>query len=187
MILFTFGKINHITQSKIRIMDYIDILIGIALAYGLIRGLMNGFFIELASLVSLIIGIWAAIKFSYVAKSLIGGVVSWTPRTIQIVAFIVTFILVVIAITILAKFLTAAANLSGLGLVNKIFGGVFGVIKTILILSVILNLFARLNFKNLIVSKETTEKSLFYSPILKAAAWLYNDESAKSEDDTATS
>lgn len=157
-------------------MVFIDYLIAAILGYGVLRGIWNGFFIELASLLSLIVGIWVAIKFSYVATAIIGGVVTWHPKTIQIIAFAVTFILVVIAITMLAKILTAAAKVAGLGLLNKIFGGIFGGIKMALILSVVLNIFVRVNFANLLVAKETTDKSLFYNPIIKTAANFYQTD-----------
>ena len=91
-------------------MSYLDIFLGGLLIYGFVRGFWNGFFIELASFVSLLLGIYVAIKFSYIMKSILVGHVSWNPKSIQIVAFILTFILVVIGISFLAKFLTKIAN-----------------------------------------------------------------------------
>lgn len=154
-------------------MAFIDLVLGGLLAYGIIRGIWNGFFVEFASLISLLIGIWAAIKFSYFFGAIIETHVSWNPRTIQITAFALTFIAVVIAITLLAKVFTTVVSFAGLGLFNKLLGGIFGLVKMTLIISVMLNLFAKMNSGNFLISEETAEKSLFYNPIRKTAAVFY--------------
>lgn len=154
-------------------MSYLDIFLGVLLIYGFVRGIWNGFFIELASFVSLLLGIYVAIKFSHLMKTYVGNHVSWNPKTIQIVAFIITFIVVVIGISLLAKFLTKMANLASLGIVNKVTGGVFGLLKTILILSISLNVFQKINVNYTFAEKATIDKSLFYNPIQKMAALIY--------------
>lgn len=154
-------------------MGFLDILLGGLLLYGFIRGIWNGLFVELASFVSLIIGIYVAIKFSHLMKAIIVGHVSWSPQTIQIAAFIITFILVVVGISFLAKFLTTVANFASLGLVNKLVGGFFGLFKTILILSIILNFFQKMNSNNTFAKKETLENSMFFYPIQKISAAIY--------------
>ena len=49
-------------------MGILDIILGVLLAYGLFRGLKNGFFVEIASVIALIAGIFGAIHFSYIAS-----------------------------------------------------------------------------------------------------------------------
>ncbi|MES2545318.1 MAG: CvpA family protein [Bacteroidota bacterium] len=154
-------------------MGFLDILLGVLLLYGLIRGIWNGFFVELASFVSLVIGIYVAIKFSHLMKTIIAGHVPWSPKTIQITAFILTFILVVIGISFLAKFLTTVANFASLGLINKLAGGIFGFLKSMLILSISLNFFLKINSSNIFAKKETLENSMLFYPIQKIAAAIY--------------
>lgn len=154
-------------------MSFLDVFLGGLLVYGLFRGLWNGFFYELASLLSVIVGIFVALKFSNFVKVILENHVSWSPKTIQIAAFIVTFILVVLGISILAKFFTTMTNFAGLGFLNKIFGGFFGVIKMMLIVSISLNLFVKVNSNNTFIEKKTLDQSLFYHPILKTSAFLY--------------
>lgn len=77
-------------------MEFIDIFLGIILTIGIIRGLWNGFFAELGSLISLLIGIWAALKFSVFTASFLQNHVSWNPQKMQIIAFIITFVAVVL-------------------------------------------------------------------------------------------
>ncbi|WP_317046094.1 CvpA family protein [Flavobacterium psychrotolerans] len=146
-------------------MGFLDIILCGFLIYGFVRGIWNGFFVELASLVSMLLGIYIAIKFSFLMKSFLENHVSWNPKTIQVTAFALTFILVVVGVSALAKAFTVVANFASLGLFNKLFGGVFGVLKTILIISITLNLFQKINSHNTFAKKETLDKSIFYNPI----------------------
>jgi membrane protein required for colicin V production len=154
-------------------MSFLDIVLGSLLIYGLYQGIKNGFFAELASLISLILGIYIAIKCSDFAKGLLSGFVHWNPKTIQIIAFVITFIAVIIAVSLLAKFLTGIANFAQLGWINKLGGGFFRVLKTILIVSIFLNLFEKINFNNFFARKEILDKSLFYRPIQQTAGYIY--------------
>ena len=154
-------------------MSFLDIVLGILLVYGLFQGIRNGLFVELASLISLILGIYIAIKFSSFAKEILAGFVHWNPKTIQIFAFLITFLLVVLVISLLAKFLTGVADFAQLGVINKLGGGFFRLLKTILIISIFLNLFEKINFNNTFAKKETLDNSLFYRPIQKTAGFIY--------------
>ena len=154
-------------------MSFLDIILGALLAFSLYKGIKNGLFVEVASFVSLLLGIYLAIKFSSLMKEIIMKHVSWNPNTIQVTAFILTFILVVIGVYFLAKILTGIADFAFLGWANKLGGGFFRVLKTILILSVIIVLFEKINFNNMLAKQETLDKSIFYNPIKKVAAFVY--------------
>ena len=154
-------------------MGFLDIILGVLLAFALYKGVRNGLFVELASLVSLLAGIYFAIKFSSFIKELLAGFVKWNPNTIQVVAFILTFILVVIGISLLGKFLTGIADFAFLGWLNKIGGGFFRVLKTILIIGIVFKVFEKINYHNFLAKKETLDKSLFYNPIQKTAGFMY--------------
>jgi membrane protein required for colicin V production len=154
-------------------MSLFDMIFGALLAFSLYKGIKNGLFVEVASFISLLLGIYIAIKFSYFMKELIMKHVSWNPNTIQITAFILTFILVVIGVYFLAKILTGIADFAFLGWLNKLGGGFFRVLKTILIMSVFIALFEKINFNEIFAKKETLDKSIFYNPVKKVAAFVY--------------
>lgn len=167
-------------------MSFLDIVLGGLLVYSLFIGIKNGLFVEFASLFSLIIGIYLAIKCSFFFSEIITKLVSWSPKTIKITAFIIAFIAVIIGIQLLAKIVTGIMNFAFLGWINNLSGGIFRVLKTILILSVFLNLFEKINFNDTFAKKETLDKSLFYRPIQKTAKFifpifetLYNDVKKK--------
>jgi len=101
-----------------------DIAIGILLIIGLYQGIKNGLFVEIASIISFILGVFIAIKFSYVVKSFLEDFVNWNPQTVQITSFVITLILVVIGVHLLAKIFTKIANFAFLGWINKLAGGI---------------------------------------------------------------
>ncbi|MES2573407.1 MAG: CvpA family protein [Bacteroidota bacterium] len=154
-------------------MSFLDIVLGSLLLFGLYKGIKNGLFVEIASLISLLLGIYIAVKFSILTAEIISGFLHWNPKTIQITAFILTFILVIIGVSLLAKFLTGIADFAQLGWINKLGGGFFRILKTILIVSIFLNLFEKINFNNTFAKKETLDNSLFYRPIQKTAGFVY--------------
>ena len=149
-----------------------DIIIGILLVFGLYQGIKNGLFVEIASIVSFILGVFLAIKFSYVVKSFLEDFVSWNPQSIQITAFVLTLILVVIGVHLLAKIFTKVADFAFLGWANKLAGGVFSVLKTALLIGIVLNLLQKINIDNQFISKEKQENSLLYRPIVETTAFM---------------
>lgn len=154
-------------------MSFFDIIVAALLAFSLYKGIKNGLFVEVASLVSLLLGIYLAIKFSSLMTGMISKHVSWNPTNIQITAFILTFILVVIGVYFLAKILTGIADFAMLGWMNKLGGGFFRVLKTILILSIFIAFFEKINFNNTFAKKETLDNYIFYNPVKKVAAFVY--------------
>ncbi len=154
-------------------MGFLDIILGVLLAFAFYKGIRNGLFVELASLVSLLAGIYFAVKFSSFMRDILVGYVKWNPNTIQVVAFILTFIAVVVMVTILGKFLTGIADFAFLGWLNKLGGGFFRVLKTILIISIVFTVFEKINYNNILAKKETLDNSLFYNPIQRTAGYMY--------------
>lgn len=154
-------------------MSFFDIIIGGLLGYSLYKGIRNGLFVELAGFVSLIVGIYIAIKFSDVMKNILSGWLHWNPYTIQIFAFILTFILVVVGIYLMGKFLTNIADFAYMGWINSLGGGFFRVLKTILIISIFFTIFEKINYHNFLAKKETLDKSIFFNPIQKISGFVF--------------
>lgn len=154
-------------------MSFLDIILGALLAFALYKGIINGLFIELASFLSLMVGIYFAVKFSVITKDILSEHLHWNPNTIQILAFILTFLLVVIGIHFLAKILTGIVDFAFLGWINKLGGGLFRVLKTVLIVGMIFSVFEKINHNHFFAKQETLDKSIFYNPIQKTAAFIY--------------
>lgn len=156
-------------------MNTFDIIIAALLLFGFIRGLMKGLFVELASLISLIAGVYGAIHFSYFVGDFLKDSVDWEAQYITITAFAITFIVIVIVISLLGKLFTKIANFAALGVLNKILGGVFGALKFGLILSIVLIIFDKLNKTIPFVTEENTEDSILYKPVKGLAPLLFSN------------
>lgn len=168
---FCFGKLPY--KINFAFMALIDIVIGGLLLYGLIRGLWKGLFSELAALLSLLLGIYIALKFSGYVGQKLDSHVSWDEKYITITAFAITFIAVVVGIILLAKVFTKLAKFAMLGWLNRLLGGIFGFIKWVLIISVSLNFFLKLNTNNTFAEKETLKNSIFFYPVLEVSKTIY--------------
>jgi membrane protein required for colicin V production len=153
-------------------MSFLDIVLAAFLGYAIYKGIKNGLFVEFASFVSLIVGIYMALKFSYVIRSFIASIFSWSPRTIQFASFVITLVLIVIAINLLGKFFTKIFSFAYLGWLNKLGGAVFSVLKISVLLGVVLSLVLKANYKEVLISKETQDNSYFFNPILKTSEVL---------------
>jgi membrane protein required for colicin V production len=154
-------------------MEMTDIVLSVILILGIIKGYRNGFFVELASLVSILLGIYVAIRLSFITKSYLEKEVSWDPKTIQVVAFAITFIAVVVTVSFLAKAFTSIANFASLGLLNNFLGALLGVFRMILVLSIVMNIFQKIHFENCFLSKEKKEKSTLYPIIQEVSKNIY--------------
>ncbi len=91
-------------------MSIIDIVLAALILFGFIRGLFKGLFVEIASLLALVLGIYGAIHFSYFAAGFLESKVDWSEKTINIVAFAITFVIIVLAISLAGKALTKLAD-----------------------------------------------------------------------------
>ena len=146
-------------------MNVLDIIILVLLVLGLINGFRKGLFVEVASLVALVAGIYGAIHFSNYAGDFLMEKVDWNEKTVNITAFAITFIAIVVLIALAGKALTKIADFASLGILNKLLGGIFGALKIAFFLSVILNFFDKANKTLPFVEEATIEESIIYHPV----------------------
>ena len=155
-------------------MALLDIILGILLLLGLWKGFNNGLLIEVASIVALIAGIYGAIHFSYIAGDYLTEQMNWEERYINLTAFVITFIVIVIAVHFAGKLLTKIANIALLGLLNKIAGAAFGALKVAVILGAILVFFNRVNSNLKFVSEDAQNESVLFNPIKEIGALVFD-------------
>lgn len=146
-------------------MNYIDIILGIALLAGAIRGFSKGFVYELASLAGILLGIFAAAIFATTVAGILSEFVSWSPGTIRLVAFVGLFLLVLVLAHIIGHLISGLIKVMGINILNRFAGIGAGVLKTALVLSIILILFNHFNTTTFLLSDETRNSSLLYNRI----------------------
>ena len=83
------------------------------------------------------------------------------------------FVLIVIAISIVAKAMTKILKLAALGLLNRMLGGVFGVLKWCFILSALVLIYDQINGVITFTPQTFKEDSKFYQYLLDFGKFSY--------------
>lgn len=155
-------------------MNYIDILLLLPLLYGAYRGFSKGLIIEIATLLGLVMGVFASIKYSVYVENFLRDFLDIASVYLSYIALAITFLLVVILIYLLGKLLTKLVDVVSLGLANKLFGTIMGILKAFLIVCVLLLILHALDDKFHFIAKQAKDKSLLFYPFLNFAEKLYN-------------
>ena len=146
-------------------MNTVDIILSLVLLYGLVRGFFRGLLTELASLVGIVAGIYGAVHFSHFRSDFLTNQVEWKPPYIKLISFAITFVIIVVLVSLAGKMLTKVAAFAALGVVNKILGSAFGMIKSAFVASVIIMFFKATNERIEIVEDKTLSESILYEPV----------------------
>ena len=146
-------------------MNLVDVFIGVILLLGFYNGFRKGLIVELTSLLGLILGIFGAYYISKYHGLYIGQWLDWKDEYLRITTFLVSFILIIIVVSLIGKGITKLMDLVALGTINQILGGVFGLLKFAVLISVLLLLFNVINSEVKVVQQKTLDESLTY-PIL---------------------
>lgn len=150
-------------------MNTVDIVLGIILLLAFYSGFKKGLFVALASLIGLIAGVFGALYFSDYAGAYLSRWFDWGDQITKLASFAVTFLVIVIVVSMAGKFLTKIANFAALGLLNKLLGGVFSTLQYAFILSVVFMFFTGSNLTGYIISEEKKNNSILYAPVASLA------------------
>jgi len=155
-------------------MAILDIVLGILLIWGLYKGLKNGLFVEIASIIALIAGIYGAIHFSYIAGDYLAEHMQWNEHYMNVASFVITFIAIVVLVHIAGKLLTKVADFAMLGFLNKLAGALFGALKVAVIVGALLVFFDRMNNTLNFIGDDAKKKSILYEPIKEIGAFVFD-------------
>ena len=144
---------------------FIDTVALVLLVIAIFKGFTKGFIVALFSFLAFIIGLAAALKLSALAAEYIGNAVSISQRWLPVIAFLVVFLVVAIAIRLGAKMLEGAVKLAMLGWLNRLGGIIFYILIYFFIFSILLFYAGQLHF----LKPETMEASVSY-PLIQPIA-----------------
>jgi membrane protein required for colicin V production len=121
-------------------MNWVDIIILIVLAIGLFKGFGNGFVRGLFGLAAVVLGImFAAGNYEQVAEVLLSRL-AISEQWQSILAFLIIFVVTLILVNVVGKIISKALKLSALGWLDRLVGGVLGLIMSCLFIGMILML-----------------------------------------------
>jgi membrane protein required for colicin V production len=154
-------------------MNWLDAIIVVVLILSLVSGFINGLVKEVASLAALILGIWGAIKFSSFTAAKLYDYFDMTGHWVGVIAFLVTFGLIVVIIHFVGIMADKVVNAASLGFINRLLGIVFGLLKAVLIMSVVFVVFNAIDVRRPFLPKKIIEESRFYNPISDIAPAMF--------------
>ena len=155
-------------------MNIFDIITTIILIYGLINGFIKGFVVEVAGLISLVLGVMGAFKFADIFGIYLSPYFDLDPKIIQTGSFILLFIIIIYTISLLAKMITKTLKVVALGMINRIFGGIFGLLKWGIILSSFVLVTQEINEIITFMPQDRVEESISYSLLYELGDFLFN-------------
>lgn len=150
-------------------MVLIDIIIGSLLLLEIINGYKRGFLAEVGSILGLILGLFVALSFRIPMAHLFSAMDAKAGTWPSVVGFFVTFLLVYLVITILARIFEGFLGFIALGWLNRLAGGLFCMLKGLFILSIFLNLYELVDKDRSFIGVKHIESSVFYKSVLNFA------------------
>jgi membrane protein required for colicin V production len=153
--------------------NWLDVIIAFALGASLIKGFQKGLFREVGEIAAFLAAIWCALAFD-------GSVTAFLQFTFSMplpVAYLVGFLLLLVGIYWLVSLIfgtmTRIINGLSLGWINRLSGGLFSVLKTAIVLSLLLNLYEVVDPGRRLIGNERAESAKIYVPLLKLAPTLF--------------
>ena len=142
-------------------MNVFDIIVYIALAWGVFYVWKRGFLLQMLSLLAVVAALYFAAEYSSELER-IAGIDTGIPG---VAGFLIIFIGGIVLISVGAYMLRAVFRFAGLGVVDTLLGILFSVLKVGLIVSVLFSWFASINKNYELASKQTIEESRWFEPI----------------------
>ena len=137
----------------------IDIIFVILLVLALIQGYRRGLIVAVFSLISIIVGLAAAVKLSAVVASHLGHTVKVSDKWLPVISFAIVFIVVVLLIRLGAKAIQKLTEALMLGWANRLGGIVLYTVIYITIFSIVLFYANQVR----VIKPETIKASVTYS------------------------
>ena len=150
-------------------MNYLDIIIIIPALWFGYKGFTHGLIRELAGLAALILGIYAAFMFTDLVEKWMNY-----PTIPKEAYFAITFLVVLIAVFLLGRLVEKMIKLVIPEFINNILGALFGVVKVLVIFSVVIFFIHSIDSKQAILTEKTTEKSFTYKYVEPIVPYLKN-------------
>jgi membrane protein required for colicin V production len=132
-----------------------------------IRGILRGFIYELITVVGLILGYIISITYlSLLSAFILSFFPSLPEPVIKLISFFVLFVGTNLILRLVAKILTKTVKIAMLGWLNRLLGGLIGVLKGIIIMGIIVFVLNMLPFSSVLLDNPEINESQIY-PLLE--------------------
>jgi membrane protein required for colicin V production len=142
-------------------MNFLDYLILGLLLWGFIAGYRKGLVMILCTLAGVILGGVFALKYMGQAGEKLSGYIHLGLKFSEFLAFLLIFTGVYVVFFFLGKSMSKAISLVMLGFVNRFSGGIFGMLKYFVLISIFMGL---VNYYNIqLFNEDIKQSSAIYS------------------------
>ena len=148
----------------------IDVIFFILIAIAVFKGISRGFIVAIFSFLAIIIGVVAAMKFSYVVAEKLQHSLNTGRQWLPLLSFLIVLIGVIFLVRLVANIIQRAVNIAMLGWLNKLGGIVLFTLLYISVYSVILFYLTQMN----IIKAGTINASHTYNVIEPFAPKIVN-------------
>ena len=155
-------------------MNLIDSICLILLIYGSYKGFKNGIVGELLSFLGILLGIYLSKTYYPIVDEYLATIFDSTNQLVSLISVILIFSVTIILTKILSKVITKALNVMALGLLNKLIGSIFGLLKYLLILCIITFIFSQANDIFVFIETNKIEETQIFSKIQKINDYILN-------------
>ena len=159
-------------------MNVLDIVLAAVMLLFMFFGWKKGLVRTVATLVGVLLGIWASVHLSQWVSQLLG----LKGESAVVTAFFITFVGALVLAFLLGRGVELVLKITKLGILNRIAGAALGLVQALCILSVLMGNIVMLDHEEKLITREMKSGSELYKPVgdtgtrLTASLRQYIDE-----------
>ena len=150
-------------------MGILDLIILAIIVLAAIRGFRRGLVMEVLGIASIFIAAYAAYWLTSPISEWVKSDFSYKEELV----FVVVAIAFMFGTVTVAKFMSKLFDTIGLGIADKLGGGIISVLKYVVVLSIVLTLLIPLNDKFEFVEQKTLKEATLFKPMSKISSYMF--------------
>ena len=154
-------------------LNYIDFIILILWVAAAVSGIWKGFIRQLFGIAALFLGVYCAWRFSHFAAHWIDQWIHPDQTTIAILAFAVTFLVVLYGVILGGRLTEKIIKIVLLGWINRLLGAIFSLVKMTFILSVCIWILLAMDHLWPFFPHQDAHNSIFFAPVEQIAHHVF--------------
>ena len=152
-------------------MNWLDLVILICIIIGVFHGLSTGIVKQVIAIVSLVAAILLSGAVANALHSWLHPYVKEAENVLSTgvqntVYYVLAFIIILALFAVLANLVDRIINFTPVGIINKLFGALFGLFMWALCISILLNFIAVFDSQSQIISQTVKENSILYDRVI---------------------
>ena len=154
-------------------MAILDIILLLCFVPAIVLGISKGFVKQLVEILAILVGAWAAFRFSSALSMYLAQYLTFDKQVIRVICFVIILIVAALLLSLLGEMLTRFLKLASLGWINHLLGLIFGVVKTSFILGLLILLFEALNNSLQFVRDGALDNAVVYQALKNFANSIF--------------